>query len=95
MEKIILKPGSLPQLPGAIKDLVNWREWHLYSVSYEGHPEIKYSLTNEEGEFLLDNEGSPISKIAKMPDGFEYLGECQFEGIPMPPTINMPQYANC
>jgi hypothetical protein len=85
-----LNANELPELAGAIKDLVNWGKWNLYEIQCKSNINAKYALSNEEGEYLLDINGKPLTK--KKSEEIEYISMCKFDGIPMPPTINMPSY---
>lgn len=92
MDEIKLNASDLPVLSGVIKDLINWGKWQLYKVTLVGNPDIQYSLQNENGEYLLDKDGNPISVVSVGMNGLNYIGKCSFDGIPMPPKINLSFY---
>lgn len=87
-----LNVSELPELVGAIKDLVNYGKWNLYEIHCKSDINAKYALSNEEDEYLLDMNGKPLAK--KKPEEIEYISMRKFDGIPMPPTIKMPSYIN-
>lgn len=73
-----LNASELPELAKAVKVLVNWGKWNLYEIS------------NKEGEYLLGINGKTLAK--KKSEEIEYISMLKFDGISMPPTIDIPSY---
>ena len=84
--------SELPELAKAVKVLVNWGKWNLYEIHCKSNINAKYALSNKEGEYLLDINGKPLAK--KKSDEIEYISMCKFDGISIPPTIDIPLYVN-
>jgi hypothetical protein len=87
-----LNASELPELIGVIKDLVNYGKWNLYEIHCKSNIDAKYALSNEEGEYIMDINGKPLGK--KKSDEIEYISMCKFDGMPMPPTIDISSYVN-
>ena len=87
-----LNASELPELAKAVKVLVNWGKWNLYEIHCKSNINAKYALSNKEGEYLLDINGKTLAK--KKSEEIEYISMLKFDGISMPPTIDMPSYVN-
>lgn len=87
-----LNASELPELAKAVKVLANWGKWNLYEIQCKSSINAKYALSNKEGEYLLDINGKTLAK--KKSEEIEYISMCKFDGISIPPTIDMPSYVN-
>ena len=85
-----LNASELSELAKAVKVLVNWGKWNLYEIQCKSSINAKYALSNIECEYLLDINGKTLAK--KKSEEIEYISMCKFDGISMPPTIDMSSY---
>ena len=87
-----LNASELPELAKVVKVLVNWGKWNLYEIHCKSNIDAKYALSNIESEYLLGINGKALAK--KKSEEIEYISMCKFDGISMPPTIDMSSYVN-
>lgn len=87
MENKQILSSTLPNIPGIARDLVNYGKWFLYEVVCAANAEVKYLLSTNNSDFLLNVTGEIISP---MPQGIElqYNFQITFEDIPVPQTAN-------
>ncbi len=85
MERKEMISSDIPKLNGTTKDLINSGIWFLYKINYETVPEAKYCLSADQ-TYLLDSEGSIISKDVVLPKEIVLDTPITFSDLPKPPV---------
>lgn len=75
--------GSLPNLNGTTKDLINSGTWVLYEIDYPEEPNAKFCLAADKLYFLRE-DGSVISQSLVAPISLKMNTSVKFSDLPHP-----------
>lgn len=83
MERREIVSSTLPKLNGTTKDLINSGIWFLYGVTFQENKDVKYCLCADQ-TYLLDKDGSIISKMSVSPSDLNIEFPLTFSDLPKP-----------
>lgn len=78
-----IQSGSLPNLNGTTKDLINSGTWVLYEIDYPDVPDARYCLAADK-LYFLSKDGSVISQSLLTPVSLKMDTPVKFADLPHP-----------